>query len=181
MSFGGIFCNENVCITVNPEGSIVSESSKIHMFSPSGEHLYHRPGSKFQPFTIDNARISPFICYDLRFAPVFWAVAEKTDIFLVIANWPEQRRNHWKTLLQARAIENQAFVIGVNRTGRSPAEDYCGESCVIDPQGKIIFDAGNKEKAFVVDIKPDDVRRVRKSFAVLRDRKRFSDYGNLVG
>lgn len=179
ISFGGIFCNKNVCMTINPEGNIVSESSKIHMFSPSGEHLYHKPELKTQPFVIDNARISSFVCYDLRFAPIFWVAAEKTDIFLVIANWPAQRKTHWKILLQARAIENQAFVIGVNRTGKSPVEDYYGESCIIDPWGKIIFDARDQEKAFIVDIRIDDVHEIRKSFPVLKDRKKFFDYSCL--
>jgi len=177
LSFGGVYNKENVCITINPEGSLISKTSKIHMFSPSGEHLYHKQGSTFSPFIINNTRITPFICYDLRFAPMFWTAAEKTDVFLVIANWPEKRRTHWKTLLRARAIENQAFVIGVNRTGSSPVADYYGDSCVISPDGEIILDAKNREKAFIVDIKPDDVCTSRKNFPVLKDRKKFSDYG----
>ncbi|MGC8805080.1 MAG: nitrilase-related carbon-nitrogen hydrolase, partial [Candidatus Ratteibacteria bacterium] len=122
--FGGIYDHQNVCITLNPEGRPISTTRKIHLFSPSGEPLHHLPGRKIESFVIGKITITPFICYDLRFAPLFWTYAEKTDIFIVIANWSEKRKSHWKTLLQARAIENQAFVAAVNRIGESPDEKY---------------------------------------------------------
>lgn len=179
--FGGIVEDENSCIFLNPEGDLISKSSKIHLFSFSREHLYHKDGSRFQQTIIKGARISPFVCYDLRFAPLFWVVAEKTDIYIVIANWPSERILHWKTLLQARAIENQAFVIGVNRTGKSPSACYSGVSCVINPEGKIIFDAKDKEAAFVVNINLDEVQKIRQAFPVIKDRKKLYDYLKLGG
>ncbi|MCM8763872.1 MAG: carbon-nitrogen family hydrolase [Candidatus Omnitrophica bacterium] len=179
--FGGIVKEKNSCIVINPKGKVILSVAKIHLFSPSKESSYHKPGSAIKSFRLGTGSITPLICYDLRFAPLFWLAATKTDIYTVIANWPISRRNHWKTLLVARAIENQAFVIGVNRIGKSPYEDYCGESCVIDPQGRIIFDAENKHGAFVVDIEIRDVYEIRKSFPVLKDRKKLSDYNNLGG
>lgn len=178
---GGVIEEKNSCIVVNNSGKVVLETSKIHLFSVSGENMHHKPGSQIANFRIGKVTITPFICYDLRFAPLFWLSAHQTDIFLVIANWPETRRNHWKTLLSARAIENQSFVIGVNRIGKSPYESYCGDSSVIDPQGRVIFDAGNRCGAFVVEINPEDVENCRKNFPVLKDRKNFSDYTGLQG
>ncbi|MCM8805468.1 MAG: carbon-nitrogen family hydrolase [Candidatus Omnitrophica bacterium] len=180
VSFGALKNGKNVCITVNPEGKIISQTGKIHLFSPSGEHKQHKDSSKVHQFVLGKTRITPFICYDLRFAPLFWIYAENTDIFLVLANWPESRKTHWKILLQARAIENQAYVAGINRTGISPDNKYCGNSCVIDPWGKIILDAKNKEGIFVCDIEQENVSKIRSEFPVLKDRKRFIEYAKKV-
>ncbi|MCM8758894.1 MAG: carbon-nitrogen family hydrolase [Candidatus Omnitrophica bacterium] len=178
--FGGIFDEKNCCFVVSPEGEIILKTAKVHLFTPSGEHAHHKAGTHIKTVRIDCTNITPLICYDLRFAPLFWISAEKTDVFVVIANWPESRRNHWKSLIVARAIENQAFVVGVNRTGKSPKEKYCGDSCVIDPQGRIILNAGNKNGAFVVDLEINDVKKTRKNFPVLKDRKNLSDYVNMT-
>ncbi|HOK80197.1 MAG TPA: nitrilase-related carbon-nitrogen hydrolase [bacterium] len=177
--FGGIDDNKNVCITINPQGRLISKTGKIHLFSPSGEPLHHCPERKIVSFCIGKTTITPFICYDLRFAPLFWTSAEKTDIFIVIANWPEKRKAHWKILLQARAIENQAIVAGVNRIGESPDEKYSGDSCVIDPWGNVIIDAESSPGAFVCDIRIEQVSEIRRSFPILKDRLKFSEYGKL--
>ncbi|HOL49609.1 MAG TPA: nitrilase-related carbon-nitrogen hydrolase [bacterium] len=177
--FGGIYDNKNMCFSINPEGTLISQTGKIHLFSPSGEQAYHLPERTITSFTIGNTRLTPFICYDLRFAPLFWTPAEKTDIFIVIANWPEKRTKHWKILLQARAIENQAFVVGVNRTGESPHEKYCGDSCVIDPWGNVVLDAENEEGIFICYIQVEQLEEIRKSFPVLKDRLAFSEYEKL--
>ncbi|MCM8765093.1 MAG: carbon-nitrogen family hydrolase, partial [Candidatus Omnitrophica bacterium] len=151
-----------------------------HLFSPSGESYHHTPGSKIGSFRIGSTNITPFICYDLRFAPLFWLAAAKTDVYTIIANWPISRRNHWKTLLVARAIENQAFVIGVNRLGISPKSQYCGDSCIVDPWGNIVFDACCEEGAFVCKIDISKVRQTRLHFPVLNDRKSFAEYEKLL-
>ena len=83
-----------------------------------------------------------FVCYDLRFADEFWALASDTDCYVVVANWPAARRDHWRTLLRARAIENQAYVVGVNRVGSGRQLDYAGDSAVIGPFGEVIAGRG---------------------------------------
>ena len=92
-----------------------------------------------------------------------------SELMLVIANWPEKRIGHWVTLLQARAIENQAYVAGVNRCGKDPFFRYPGRSLVVDPHGRILADAGSKEQILVADIDPDEVKSWRMEFPVLRD------------
>ena len=82
--------------------------------------------------------MSPFVCYDLRFADEFWARADLTDIYVVPANWPEPRREQWRTLLRARAIENQAYVVGVNRVGTVNNDHYVGDSAIVDPAGLVL-------------------------------------------
>ena len=90
---------------------------KLHPFTHAGEHERFRAGEKPVTVQVGGLRITPFICYDLRFADVFWRAGPDTDVYLVPANWPSPRRHHWQTLLQARAIENQAYVVGCNRVG----------------------------------------------------------------
>ncbi len=179
LCFGAVLEEKNSCIIMSPDGEIISRVAKIHLFSPSGEIKHHKPGSSIKSVEIYGTRITPFICYDLRFAPLFWLSAEQTDIFVVIANWPSSRRNHWKNLLIARAIENQAFVIGANRTGNSPEEEYSGDSCVVDPSGNVILDAFDKEAVFSCGIDNSTVEQVRKKFPVLKDRKTFLQYLSL--
>ena len=92
---------------------------KIHPFTYGGEHeQYARRRRSSSPSTSTASGCSLFVCYDLRFADEFWALAADTDCYVVVANWPAPRRDHWRTLLRARAIENQAYVVGVNRVGQ---------------------------------------------------------------
>jgi predicted amidohydrolase len=111
-----------------------------------------------------------FVCYDLRFPEVFrMAALQGTELMIVIANWPEVRIQHWITLLQARAIENQAYVVGVNRAGRDPRLFHPGRSMIIDPHGTILVDAGEGESIATSDIDLEVVRDWRRSFPALRD------------
>ena len=87
---------------------------------------------------IDGLRVSLFVCYDLRFADEFWQLADDTDVYLVPANWPAKRRLAWTSLLQARAIENQAYVVGVNRVGEGGGIEYIGDSRIVDPLGELL-------------------------------------------
>ena len=100
--------------------------------------------------------VAPFVCYDLRFPEIFRAASRQgANLFVVMALWPAKRQQHWLTLLQARAIENQAYVIGVNRTGDEPKHSYPGWSVVVvDPQGVIIADAGERERILKAALDP---------------------------
>ncbi|MEM8960369.1 MAG: nitrilase-related carbon-nitrogen hydrolase, partial [Acidobacteriota bacterium] len=106
------------------------------------------------------------------FADEFWVTAEHTDCYLVPANWPDTRRSHWMALLQARAIENQAYVVGINRVGRDSHLSYTGDSRVVDPMGEIIAAAARQETMLLADIDPGYVREIRESLPFLPDRRK---------
>ena len=114
---------------------------------------------------------SLFVCYDLRFADEFWALAADTDAYLVVANWPAKRRLHWQTLLRARAIENQAYVVGVNRVGSGGGIDYRGDSAIIDPVGEVLASGAGGETVLFADVDPDHVASTRAHFRFLQDRR----------
>jgi omega-amidase len=115
--------------------------------------------------------VTPFVCYDLRFADEFWAMAEHTDCYVVVANWPSSRRAHWQALLVARAIENQAYVIGVNRVGEGGGLHYSGDSRIIDPLGEILAAGAGGETILLADVDPVVVAETRKRFPFLADRR----------
>ena len=120
---------------------------------------------------MEGLRISLFVCYDLRFADEFWGLAPTTDLYLVPANWPESRRNHWMALLQARAIENQAYVVGCNRVGEGGGLTYVGDSRIIDPLGELLATGSQGETILFADIDPARVAAVRDRFRFLPDRR----------
>lgn len=107
----------NKSVFLNKNGEIVDSYAKIHPFSFAGEDRYFNAGEKLTVVNFDGMNIGLSICYDLRFPELYTALAKRSDIIINIANWPAKRVEHWNTLLQARAIENQLFVAGVNRTG----------------------------------------------------------------
>ena len=159
------------CIT-DCSGKILSDYTKIHSFAIGGERSDFRSGNSLpDTASICGADISPFICYDLRFPEIFRAVTDRTDIITVAANWPAARREHWKTLLRARAIENQAYVIGINCVGTQDGIPYSGDSAVIDPLGNTLAEARpDSEEMIFCDI-PDNVSQLRNDFPALQSRK----------
>ncbi len=144
---------------------------KIHPFSHAREDQHYQAGSRHVTIEIEGLRITLFICYDLRFADEFWTNASTTDAYLVIANWPEARREHWTTLLRARAIENQAYVVGVNRVGNGGKLRYTGDSRIVDPNGRVLAAAANQEAILVADLDPAVVQATREALPFLRDRR----------
>ena len=115
--------------------------------------------------------MSLFVCYDLRFADEFWQLAPATDVYIVPANWPESRRSHWIALLQARAIENQAYVIGCNRVGEGGGLTYSGDSRIVDPLGEIVASGAYSEALLVADVSAERVADVRTRFRFMQDRR----------
>ena len=144
---------------------------KIHPFSFGGEEKYFRPGTDFVTVDVEGLRVSLFVCYDLRFADEFWQLAHDTDVFLVPANWPAKRRLAWTTLLQARAIENQAYVVGVNRVGDGNGIAYTGDSRIVDPLGELLATAAHTESILLADVSAATVRSTRDHFPFLQDRR----------
>jgi predicted amidohydrolase len=160
----------NQLVLAGPDGS-VQRYAKIHPFTYSGEHRHYAPGSERVTVEIDGLRISLFVCYDLRFADELWAVAPDTDLYVVPANWPAARRHHWRSLLVARAIENQAYVVGVNRVGAGGRLEYAGDSAVVDPMGEVLASAAAVETVLVVDVDAGLVDKTRATYPFMADRR----------
>jgi predicted amidohydrolase len=160
----------NTLVLAGPRGQL-HRYRKLHPFSFAREHEHYQAGTEHVTVDVEGLRCSLFVCYDLRFADEFWVRARDTDAYIVVANWPERRRHHWTTLLAARAIENQAYVIGVNRVGRGSDLDYSGDSRIIDPWGETLAAAAGAETMLVAEVDPAVVRDAREKFPVLADRR----------
>jgi predicted amidohydrolase len=161
----------NTLVLAAPDGA-VHRYRKIHPFSYGGEHEQYAAGDELVTVAIDGVRCSLFVCYDLRFADEFWGLAATTDCFVIVANWPAARREHWRTLVRARAIENQAYVVAVNRVGRGGKLDYVGDSAVIGPFGEEVAVAdGAVEVTLYADVDPEHVAATRARYPFLPDRR----------
>lgn len=160
----------NQSLAFSPEGKLLCRYSKMQPFALGGELAAYTPGEQPCFFEWEHAPVASFICYDLRFPELFrTAVLRGAKIFTVIASWPDIRLHHWVKLLQARAIENQAVVIGVNRIGKDPINAHSGSSLIVDHHGNVLADAGNKEGVISAEIDLDDLDQYRKRFPVLAD------------
>jgi omega-amidase len=160
----------NMALLVSPDGSVV-RYAKIHPFSFAGEHRAYAAGERVVTTEIEGVRVTPFVCYDLRFPEPFRTAASETDLFAVVANWPEERREHWRTLLRARAIENQAYVAGVNRAGEGNGLRYAGDSAAIAPLGETLVEADDREQVLFFEADPAAVQKLRTRFPALDDRR----------
>ena len=160
----------NSLILAHPSGE-QSRYRKIHRFSYGGEDRHYRAGDHTLTENIDGVRVSFFICYDLRFADQFWNLAPRTDLYVVPANWPTQRREHWATLLTARAIENQAYVLGCNRVGTGGGQSYSGDSLILDPLGRELGRGTAVAETLYATVDPLLVSSTREKFPFLRDRR----------
>lgn len=164
----------NNAVVAAADGS-VQRYAKIHPFSYAGEHERYAAGDRHLTVRLDELRVSVFVCYDLRFADEFWALAGDTDLYVVVANWPAPRHEHWRLLLRARAVENQAYVLGVNRVG--PAKDlgHDGGSAAIDPLGRVLVEGDATEAVLIADAEHTVVREIRTNFPFLADRRSWAD------
>ena len=160
----------NTAWLCSPDGTRASYR-KIHLFSYGDETKSYVSGNAYTTVRIGELRCSLFICYDLRFGHPFMELAPSTDVFIVLANWPASRREHWLTLLRARAIENQAFIVGVNRVGSGGGLDYCGDSAAFAPDGSPLGCLDASPGILTVDAKPGAVASWRETFPALRDRQ----------
>ncbi len=159
----------NRLVLATPEGSLYWYD-KRHLFRMSGEHKVYGAGLERLTVSIGAWRICPFICYDLRF-PVWTRNVEKSyDVAVFVANWPAARAAHWRALLKARAIENQAYVLGVNRVGRDGnGQAYAGDSMALDFQGQVIFDARDRPLVHTVTLDKNALENYRREFPAWRD------------
>jgi predicted amidohydrolase len=160
----------NSFVLAGPDGT-QHRYRKIHPFSHAGEEQHVRAGDQLVTVEVEGFRVSMFVCYDLRFADEFWQLAADTDLYLIPANWPAKRREHWTALLQARAIENQAYVVGVNRVGEGSGLQYSGDSRIIDPLGRELAAASETESVLLADLSTNEVENTRSHFRFLPDRR----------
>ncbi|MTV27121.1 carbon-nitrogen family hydrolase [Nitriliruptoraceae bacterium ZYF776] len=161
----------NVCVLVAPDGT-VHRYAKQHPFTYAGEGEAYLAGDHDLTVDVDGVRVTPTVCFDLRFPEQYRATVDDTDAYLVVASWPARRAAHWRALLRARAIENQAYVVGVNRVGRDGNDvDHAGDSVVHDPNGDVLVQAGAVETVLVVDLDAEVVATARERLPFLRDRR----------
>lgn len=175
---GSLFIKEkneiyNRLVWVKPLGGIEYYDKK-HLFGLEPEKDLVSPGTEKKIFILKEWRICPMICYDLRF-PVWCRNQEDYDLLLVVANWPESRSSHWRTLLAARAIENQSYVIGVNRVGEDGKTTYhSGDTMLIHPHGNILFQKMDEEDVYTATINREEVIKTRKTYPFLEDRDLYT-------
>lgn len=163
----------NRMLWVQPDGSI-GIYDKRHLFAYANEDKHYTPGTTRTIAQVNGWRINLQVCYDLRF-PV-WArnQGDEYDVLLYVANWPQQRSLAWKTLLQARAIENQCYAVGVNRVGKDGKDNnYTGDSSVFNPLGEIIWQHSGSVACHTIMLERDVLQKVRTTLPFLNDADKF--------
>lgn len=167
---GGGVANEAVCFA--PTGEVGARYRKIHLFPLAGEGDHYLAGTEPVVTSMGGWKVAPFICYDLRFPELFRiATRQGAELLVVIASWPAVREEHWITLLRARAIENQAYVAGVNRCGRDPNLEYSGSSLIVSPTGEVLARAGSGPEIIRATLDRGEFDSWRSRFPALADMK----------
>ena len=163
----------NEAVAAGPDGRVLGRYWKMHPFRFAGETDHYAPGDRVAVIDWGDVRVGLFICYDLRFPELFRAAAlrHRAEVLVVIANWPTPRLAHWIALLRARAIENQCYVVGVNRTGNDPKNAYPGRSVVIDPRGLTTADAGPDAGEVPAALDLPALRKYRADFPAMQDAR----------
>ena len=161
----------NNLVVVSEQG-VLATYAKIHPFSYAGENDYYQAGDELKKLTIGGATIGLTICYDLRFPELYQAYSKDCSVILNIANWPERRASHWRALNKARAIENQVFMIAVNRIGTDgKGLQYVFSSHIVSPYGEELKGTSLSEEVVVYDLNLEEVAQYRAEFPVKNDRK----------
>jgi omega-amidase len=167
----------NLSLIYNPAGEAQVRYQKVHPFSFGGEDLIFARGREIVTFDLGPWQVQPTVCYDLRFPELYRTGSSRgVHLILVQANWPEARQLHWDTLLRARAIENQAFVAGVNCVGHQDKLLYGGGSVIYSPKGEPLALGGAEEGLVKATLDQDYLKQWRKQFPALRDRLPWDFY-----
>lgn len=163
----------NTAYSFNRKGHLVNHYDKVHLFGLMAEDKYISAGEQESLFEIDHVRVSQLICYDIRFPEwVRRQMSQGAEILFVSAQWPDSRIDQWEILLRARAVENQAFVVAVNRVGKGPNDHFNGRSMVINPMGDLLFkDEKGTELVKTVTLDLEQVNQVRGIIPVFADRR----------
>ena len=154
-----------------PNGDEVLHYRKIHPFSLASEPDHYEAGHNLSTLEIEGVRVTPLICYDLRFPELFRATATATDLYVVIANWPTRRAHAWRTLLAARAIDDQAWVLGVNRVGDAEGHPHRGDTTLFDPWGEVVATLADEPGVIAGEVDAEVVSDARERFSFLDDRR----------
>jgi predicted amidohydrolase len=161
----------NACSVFAPDGSEALNYHKIHPFSAAGEPEHFDAGEQLLTVEIEGVRVTPLVCYDLRFPELFRAAAAATDLFVVVANWPSRRAHAWRTLLAARAIDDQAWVLGVNRVGEAEGYPHNGDTSLLDPWGEVVATLAESQGVVTGEVDAAVVAEARRKFRFLKDRR----------
>lgn len=162
----------NTSYVFNRQGECVAEYDKTHLFTPMNEHDYFAFGDHVSRFTLDGVSCGIIICYDMRFPELIRTMTVPgIDVLFIVAQWPAARKLHWQILSQARAVENQCFVVATNSCGAAGETQYGGFSVAYDPWGEILGSAGAKEMILTVDMDLEIIKGIRESINVYKDRK----------
>ena len=162
---------KNKYVIVSKEGKVLTLYTKIHPFSYSKEDDKYYSGNEICSCKIKEFQITPFICYDLRFPEIFQIASKEAQIITVAASWPKSREQHWITLLKARAIENQCYIIGINRVGLGDDLQYSGASIFVSPSGEILNEINSEEMLIIQDLRMKEITQVKDSFDIKKDRR----------
>jgi len=156
---------------INPKGELIASYDKVHLIGLMGDDVHFLRGNKDCRFLIDNIECGCVICYDIRFCEWIRSYAlNGTEVLFISAEWPEPRKDHWRALVIARAIENQMYAVACNMTGASGELNFMGGSLIVDPWGKVIYEAGEKEELIFTLIDKDEVKKAREFLPVFKDR-----------
>jgi omega-amidase len=162
----------NTMYVANRKGEMIAQYDKAHLFKLMDEHLFMNAGQSVNTFDLDGTTCGGVICYDLRFPEWIRShVLNGAKIMFIPAEWPTKRIDHWQLLLQARAIENQCFIVAVNRIGSDLNNEFNGHSMVIAPWGELLISGQSAEGIFITELDLKEVDHVRKTIPVFQDRR----------
>ncbi|MEW6240554.1 MAG: carbon-nitrogen family hydrolase [Chloroflexota bacterium] len=162
----------NTLTVFSPQGELLADYSKIHLFGLMDEHQYLTAGDEPVLLDLPFGKAGLAICYDLRFPELFRGYAlAGADMVILPAEWPHPRLGHWQTLVRARAIENQMFMLACNRVGKDPGNEFFGHSMVVSPWGEVLAEAGEGEELVTVAVDQAKVQEARRKIPILRDRR----------
>ena len=164
----------NECLIYSPYGREIARYSKLQPFTLGGESDNYEAGGTLSIFDLEEFKLATFICYDLRFPEIFREACRRgANLYTVIASWPVAREEHWVTLLRARAIENQAYVIGVNRFGNDPKFFHPGRSLIVHPSGSVLAEGGREECVISAELSLEELVKYRRELPFLNDMREW--------
>lgn len=162
----------NTAFVTDPNGKIISKYQKIHLFPPLKEDKHFAPGRVASVFTINGVTFGTAICFDIRFPELIRKLADQgMEVLVVCAQWPKIRYHQWITLLKARAIENQIFVVAVNRCGTQCGTEFLGHSVIVNPYGEAVYEAHEFEESDEALIDLSLIEKFKKQFDSLALRR----------
>jgi len=170
----------NTVFLIDRQGDIRGRYRKMHLYSAMDEDKGFSHGTEMPVFDTEFGKLALMTCYDIRFVELSRTYAVGgAQMIIVVSNFPKPKLHHWRLLLQARAIENQLFVVACNRVGKAGPSDYFGHSIIVDPWGEVLTEAGEEETILHAELDPAAVQAVREKIPMYYDR-RPADYPNTI-